>query len=151
MNRNAKYLSQTMVAGLVGLAACGQEPPTAPDLVEPLPISTEERVALRLVVEDAVAWLVPALDDRVAAKAMREALEGVAAQLGAGSQRAFDQSIERARAVLARYDGGGALESGSGSINQSALQPDAPLLAMIRLTLGQVTTLAHQRPVKRQP
>jgi len=137
MNRNTKHLSQIIAAALVGLAACGKESPTAPDSAAPLPISAEERAALGLVVDDAVAWLIPALEDRVAAEAMRGALEGVAAQLGAGGQRAFDQSLGRARSVLARFDGGGE------NWEEGVIGPDAPLLAMIRLALDQVATVAH--------
>jgi hypothetical protein len=136
MKPNAKHLSQTIVVALLGLAACGQESPTAPESAAPLPISAEERATLGLVVGDAVTWLVPALEDRAAAAALRDALGSVSAQLGAGSKRAFDQALERAQSVLVRYEG-------SEPSDQNALKPDAPLLAMIRLALDQVTTLAR--------
>ncbi len=148
MKPNRKTLKQALAIAVLGVvAACGKEPPTAPDPGPPLPISADERAALGRVVDDAVAWLIPALEDPAAADALREALSGVALQLGGGGQKAFDRAIERANSVLASFDRGGTSEPGGAERpEEGTAVPDAPLMAMIRLTLSQVAALARPQP-----
>lgn len=71
-------------------------------------------------------------------------MTGVSAQLSSGARKAFDQSVDRAQSLLARYDGGGVLENG-GAESEDAVGPDAPLMALLRLTLGQVAAVVGSR------
>lgn len=144
MNRHATKLNQTIAAALLGLAACGSESPTAPDVEPPLAATAQERAALGLVLDDAMEWLVPAMADRAAADALRETFAQVAERLDAGRQPGFDQAVERAQAALDRVDGGRTSAPGGAELlGDAALVPDDPLVAVIRLTLRVVAAGAH--------